>query len=400
MTSLGLGSWGRLALLVAFSSTLPGVRAHANDAAQVVSVSTHRQPPAASTLRAQPADAERAPAFVPFGPLSIGGVDYYSYRFEGHVHTAYSLDARHRVVDVLTEAENLGLDALIITDHGGSAAQYEFDNYHGKLVPFVGREIGGEFGHALFWNVTEDDFHTSTKTTLSQRARFAHAHGGLFVFAHPGWWIPGNARDPMEWMSAQAMRRGGPAGDVDAIELWNGVYRTPLPRLIKAWVKLLEAGVYVPIVGNSDFHNRAVHQLGHAHNLAFCERPEPASCLWSAIREGRLVVTDGPAAAISVNGKLPGSVLDPGDAPLHVEVDALAPQGGTLHVYLGTQIVHSLELSPGVRQRDQFELPAPAADSFVRMDIARPEPHSVAQTPVSLLSNPVLIDVGEPRSWR
>jgi hypothetical protein len=179
------------------------------------------------------------------------------------------------------------------------------------------------------------------------------------------------------------------------------VYRTPLPRLINAWVKLLESGVYVPIVGNSDFHNFAIHQLGHAHNLAFCEHPELASCLWSAVREGRLVVTDGPAAALSVNDKLPGSIVDPAGAPLRVKVEALAPHGGTLRVYLGREVVQSVELAPGVRSSHSWELPAPAADSFVRIDIERPKPHSVAQTPVSLLSNPVLIDVGEQRSsWR
>ncbi|HKP61585.1 MAG TPA: CehA/McbA family metallohydrolase [Polyangiales bacterium] len=389
MSSLGLNGWGRLALLLGFSSVLSNVRgAHANDTALAVSVATH----------ARPDNARRTEVFVPFGPTSVGGTDHYSYRFEGHVHTAYSPDARHRVLDVLGAAEELGLDALIITDHGGSAAQSEFANYHGKLLPFVGREIGGDFGHALFWNVTADDSHT--KSTLSQRARFAHKHDGLLIFAHPGWWIEGNGRDPMEWMSVQAMRRGGIAGDVDAIELWNGVYRTPLPRLINAWVKLLEAGVYVPIVGNSDFHNFAMHQLGHAHNLAFCERPEPASCLWSAVREGRLVITDGPAAALSVNGKLPGSIVDPAGAALKVAIDALAPDGGTLRVYLGKQVVRTVELTPGVRSRSDFELAAPGADTFVRMDIARPQPHSVAQTPVSLLSNPVLIDVGEPRSWR
>ena len=62
--------------------------------------------------------------------------------------------------------------------------------------------------------------------------------------------------------------------------------------------------------------------------------------------------------------------------------------------------MHTLELTPGERSRKEFELPAPSADTFVRIDIARPKPHSVAQTDASLLSNPVLIDVGEPRSWR
>jgi hypothetical protein len=346
------------------------------------------------------ARAEAARAFPAFGPLSIGGAVYYPYRFEGHVHTSHSRDAKHRTVDILSAAERLGLDALVITDHGASSARFDFADYHGLLVPFVGREIGGEFGHAVIWNVAEDDHHAPSQTSLAKRCEFAHRHGGLLVFAHPGWWIDGNDQDPMRWMTPEALRRGGSAGDVDAIELWNGVYRTPLPKLIAAWVGLLEAGVYVPIVGNSDFHRFDSHQLGNAHNLALCERPEPSSCLWSAVRDGRLMVTDGPAAVLSVNERLPGSVVEPGTAPLRVTVEALAPAGGTLQVYLGERVVHTLELEPGVRAHANWQVPSPAVDSYVRIDIQRPG-RNRNQPPVSLLSNPVLIDVGAKRSaWR
>ena len=288
----------------------------------------------------------------------------------------------------------------MITDHGASLALADFPNYHGPLVPFVGREIGGEFGHAVMWNVSEDDVHTPSRTTLQQRAEFAHRHGGLLVFAHPGWWIDGRNHDPMDWMTPQALRRGGPSGDVDVIELWNGVYRTPLQRLTAAWVKLLEAGVYVPIVGNSDFHNFAVHQLGNAHNLAICDRPEVATCLWSAVRDGRIMVTDGPAAVFTVNDRLPGSILEADGAPLRVDVDALAAEGGTLQVYAGREVVQTLELQPGVRAQASWQIESPTTDSFVRIDIVRPH-QAPSQTPISLLSNPVLIDVAPVRSsWR
>jgi hypothetical protein len=343
-------------------------------------------------------DAQRH--FPAFGPLSIAGAPVYPYRFEGHVHTLHSQDARHRTVDILEAAEKLGLDAIVITDHGASIAQFDFPDYHGRLVPFVGREIGGDFGHAVMWNVTDDVWQNPHTTTLETRSRFAHSRGGLLVFAHPGWWIDGNDQDPMSWMTPQAMRRGGIAGDVDAIELWNGVYRTPLAKLTAAWVKLLEVGVYVPIVGNSDFHYFGSHQLANAHNIALCDRPEVKTCLWEAVREGRIIVTDGPAAVFDVNGHLPGSVVDPNGAPLKVSVDALSSEGGMLQVYLGREVVQSLPLAPGVRANASWELAVPDADTFVRIDIVRPN-RKLNQTPVSLLSNPVLIDVGPQRtSWR
>jgi hypothetical protein len=338
--------------------------------------------------------------FPEFGPVKIGAATYYPYRFEGHVHTAYSADAKHSPVDILAAAQRLGLDALVITDHGVSYALADFANYSGPLTPFVGREIGGQFGHAVFWNVADDDVHAPKTTTLQQRANFAHKHGGLIVFAHPGWWIDGNDHDPMEWMTPAAMRRGGVAGDVDAIEIWNGVYRTPLPKLTNAWVKLLEAGVYVPIVGNSDFHSSSMHQIANAHNVAFCDRPEIATCLWPAVKAGRVMVSDGPAAALSVNDRLPGSIIEADGSPLHVKVDAIANEGGTLQVYLGRNVVQKLPLQPGVRAQGSWDIPSPGSDSFVRIDILRPN-RKESQTPVTLMSNPVLIDVAPLReSWR
>jgi hypothetical protein len=71
-----------------------------------------------------------------------------------------------------------------------------------------------------------------------------------------------------------------------------------------------------------------------------------------------------------------------------------------LQVYLGREVVQSLPLTPGVRATASWELAVPDADTFVRIDIVRPN-RKPNQTPVSLLSNPVLIDVGPQRSsWR
>ena len=357
---------------------------------------------AASIVAPAPARVRREDPrhFPAFGPLSIAGSTYYTYRFEGHVHTSHSRDAKHPTVEILAAAEKLGLDALVITDHGASYAYADFPKYHGTLVPFVGREIGGQFGHAVVWNTPEEDVHTPATTTLQERTDFAHRNGGLLVFAHPGWWIDGRARNPLEWMTPEAMRKGGVAGDVDAIELWNGVYRTPLPRLIKAWEKLLDAGVYVPVVGNSDFHSFGSHQIGNAHNIAICDEPVVSTCLWSAVRNGRIIVTDGPAAVFTVNDQLPGSILAADGSPLRVNADALSLEGGTLRIYSGKDVVQTLELQPGVRAQASWEIPSPTADSYVRMDILRAK-QDPKLTPICLLSNPVLVDVAPLReSWR
>jgi hypothetical protein len=327
----------------------------------------------------------------------VGKKTFYPYAFEGHVHTSHSVDARHSTVSILQAAERLGLDALIITDHGSSEALRDFPNYHGPLLPFIGREIGGVFGHAVIWNVDADDKQNPLHTSLQQRCKFAHDNGGLLVFAHPGWWIDGNGHDPMEWMTPHAMMRGGVAGDIDAIEIWNGVYRTPLPKLIDAWVGLLEAGVYVPIVGNSDFHRFDTHLLGSAYNIAFCDRKELASCLWPAVRAGRVMVSDGPYAMLSVNDVLPGGVITSPVVQLDVRVEASSSDGGTLQLYVGREVVRTMTLQPGEPNLALWHLPVPSADTFLRIDILR-EHKARGQTAISLLSNPVLIDVGPKRA--
>lgn len=242
----------------------------------------------ALSASAQPLRAQEAPRFSKNAPTKIGDTVYCPYLFEGHVHSQHSPDARHPVVTILQTAEQLGMDALILTDHGSIEARRDFADYHGSVVPIIGAEIGGQFGHAVYWNVDADDPHVPSVTSLATRCKFAHDHGGLLVFAHPGWWIHGNPRNPMEWMTPSALRRDGGAGMVDAIELWNGVYDGPLPKLIDAWVKLLRAGVYVPIVGNSDFHQFRFHRIGDAHDIALCDQPDVKTCLDLRSRRERL----------------------------------------------------------------------------------------------------------------
>jgi PHP domain len=333
-------------------------------------------------------------------PFQLAGRTYHPYAFEGHVHSHHSRDADHPVPMILEAAETLGLDAIVITDHGSTRSRHDFAKYRGTVVPFVGEEFGGEYGHAVTWNVPTNDDHESKGKPLNERAAFAHQHGGLLVFAHPGWWINGNSRDPMQWMTPANMRRGGLAGEIDAIELWNGVYRTPLPKLIDAWVAMLDAHVFVPIVGNSDFHRFRSHLIGSARSVAYCEHADLRTCLWPATRAGRLYVTDGPTLIFSVNDQLPGATLTPapGDE-LVIRVEAFAPEGGELRLYVGRKMAGVIPLSPNVRMKTGWRLPAPAHDSFVRIDIKRAH-KARGQTHVSLLSNPVLLDVAPTAAWR
>lgn len=163
---------------------------------------------------------------------------------------------------------------------------------------------------------------------------------------------------------------------------------------------MIEAGVYVPIVGDSDFHQYRFHQLGDAHSIVLCDKPEIKTCLWPAVKQGRVIVSDGPSAVFSVNGQPPGSVIHVGAEPLEVKVEALAREGGTLRLYRGREVIEQRKLTPGVNGTFAFTVDAPTKDSLLRIDIERAK-RTRGQTPISLLSNPVLLDVAPLRtSWR
>ena len=324
--------------------------------------------------------------FAPLAPVEFGGRTYYLYGFDGHLHTDVSPDAEHAPRDVLAGAKRNGLDAIIFTDHGSPRANTAIGQ-KGGLLTFAGQEIGGPFGHAVLWNVSAQQSVAPSKTSLAQRAAFAHAHGGLIVLCHPGWWIEGRAEDPLRWLTPEALADGGMSADIDALELWNGVYDAPLRKLIGVWETALVAGAYVPIVGGSDFHRFHAHRLGSPRNVAYCDRPEPASCLWDAVRSGRLYVTGGPSLLFAVDDKPMGeTVAARAGEPLRVQLRALSPRGGELRVMLGRERVHTLALAPGIAGEERFQLPAPAGNSFVRIEIV----HGVDER-VDLLSNPIFV---------
>ncbi len=346
--------------------------------------------------------AARAPERWQPMPVVAAGVEYNAFSFDGHVHTNHSHDARHPPIEVLRRASMSGLDAVVITDHGTTAARNRVAGYDGRVLFISGEEIGGPYGHTVAWNFRARQKILVARNSISTLARAVHAEGGLLILAHPGWWIAGIARNPMNWISADALRRRGRSALLDAVELWNGTYFGPLRQLIDHWVGLLEQGVFVPIVSGSDFHRLESNPVANPRNVVLCATPSVTlDCILSAAREGRLYITNDPALSFVVNDALPGGVVSiaPG-APLHVTVAAQSQDGGRLDLYLGRTVVERLDLPPGETVRAEWTLAAPQADSFVRVEVVRHE--RLRHRPdLSLLSNPVRLDVPPARaSWR
>lgn len=341
--------------------------------------------------------------------LVADGRIFCGYSFDGHVHTAYSRDAHHEVAQVLELARRAGLDAVMITDHGSSAARNDLADYDGPLTVTVGAEFGGTFGHALTWDfVDANRVHASDPDDMPTLGRIAHERGAVVVLAHPGWWIRGLEVDPRYYLEYDTIRRGGEGESIDAFEIWNGTYPAPTSSLVDSWLALLEQGVYVPAVGGSDFHQVRGNAIGDPRNVVFCEvdaegrlREPLDRCILEAARIGRLYVTDGPSLAFTVGGRLPGEILraEPG-ARARILVRATSADGGVLRILRGREELHRVELEPGVPLEAALPFQVPDEDTFVHAEIVRRR-RGPGQNERSLLANPIRIDIGaEVADWR
>ncbi len=331
--------------------------------------------------------------------------------YDGHVHSDFSRDAIHPLEELMWLAERVDLDMLVLTDHGSSSGRRFLEgSYRGPVAPMIGEEVGGSFGHAVIYDVRDrGEVGAAVADSMEALGQLVHGQHGVVVLAHPGWWIGRNTYDPRRWMQYDALRRGGIGDEIDALELWNQVYWQPSRALIDEWVGLLERGLYAPIVGNSDFHRGYSHRLGDPRNACLCPLgPDgqlagtPGECLLSAVREGRLYVTDGPVLDFQVSGRVPGEIIEvlPGTL-LAVSVRATAPEGGVLRLFVGRELRETLALPPGEEATRRFSVPVPSADSFVRVEIERLSVPDDRPS-FSLLSNPVRIDVLPRRTdgWR
>lgn len=363
-----------------------------------------RHPPTMRGFRLEAVDWE-------FLPVDVGERHFRVVAFDGHVHSDISRDALHPISELMWLAERKDLDLLVLTDHGSSAARgYLESRYDGPVQTLLGEEVGGSFGHSVIWDIrSHHGIGVAAGQGMEALGALVHGQGGTVVLAHPGWWIGRNTWDPRRWMQYDALRRGGIGDEIDALELWNQVYWERSRELIDEWVGLLERGLYVPIVGDSDFHRASSHRLGDPRNAMLCPSDARGTitetarvCLHEAVPMGRLYVTDGPSIDLQIAGRVPGEIVEAiGGSRLAGEVRARAAEGGTLEVFVGREVVERVTLAPGLDVSHRFTVAVPREDSFVRVEIQRPSVPD-DRPPFSLLTNPVRIDVLPRRTdgWR
>lgn len=105
-------------------------------------------------------------------------------RIDPHVHSEASYDGHDPVDLVLEHAADIGLDAVVITDHDVIHASLEAAERAAEygLVGIPGVEVSTKHGHLLALGVTELP---PRRRPLDETVEWVRSHGGVAVVPHP-----------------------------------------------------------------------------------------------------------------------------------------------------------------------------------------------------------------------
>jgi len=106
-------------------------------------------------------------------------------KFDPHIHSIYSGDARSKPIDIIKQAMKLGLDAIAISDHDsveGSKIAIEIAKKMDDFLVIPSIEISSTNGHILglgVENIIPKDL--SPEETIEK----IHEEGGIAIITHP-----------------------------------------------------------------------------------------------------------------------------------------------------------------------------------------------------------------------
>ena len=132
--------------------------------------------------------------------------------------------------------------------------------------------------------------------TYAARVR---ADGGLVVAAHPSVPLPGCA-----WEFGYH--------DVDAMEVWNGLWNVDDELSLRIWQQLLRQGRRITAVGGSDSHV-STQPVGRPQTVVYAQGPSTPD-LVDGLRRGRCYVTESSAVTLVLSAfRDDGATAGPGE---------------------------------------------------------------------------------------
>lgn len=158
-----------------------------------------------------------------------------------HCHTEHS-DGRYTVAELAELALGRGLDFVAVTDHNNTTAHAEISRLNG-LTMLRGLEITWYEGHFNVYGFSEHPAPNYTQGDYYEQLAYARERSAIVAVNHPT--VP---------HCSLRLNPYRTLGLVNAFEAWNGPMSSWNIAAVEMWEELLRQGVYLPLIGGSDFH--------------------------------------------------------------------------------------------------------------------------------------------------